>query len=81
MVLSRMPQIKFLADFIKLILPALGLIIGATWSGQSLRSALRWYAGMTAMSYALYFAIVMFSIRVDKQLPMAKLKPETEMAA
>ena len=81
MVLSRIPQIKFLADFIKLILPALGLIIGATWSGQSLRSALIWYAAMTAVSYALYFAIVMFSIRVDKQLPMAKLKPETEMAA
>ena len=81
MVLSRIPQIKFLADLIKLILPALGLIIGARCSGQSLRSALLWYSAMTAVSYALYFAIVMFSIQADKQLPMAKLKSGSEMAA
>jgi O-antigen/teichoic acid export membrane protein len=79
MVLSRIPQIKFAADLAKLLLPVGGLIVGTKLGDHSITVALIWFAVMTAVSYTAYYAIVMFSIRVDKRLPFDR--PRTRITA
>ena len=52
-----------------------GLIIGAMVSHDSVRWAVIGYAVMTALSYAWYFRIIMYSIRENNQLPLGIFKP------
>jgi O-antigen/teichoic acid export membrane protein len=75
MVFSRVPQLKFAADFVKLFLPVAGLIIGAGVGHNTVRWAVTGYAVMTALSYAWYFRIIMYSIREGNQLPLGAFKP------
>jgi O-antigen/teichoic acid export membrane protein len=72
MLVSRIPQIKLVADIIKLSLPALGLIAGFRLGGASLTKSVAWYSFMVSVSYVAYFAIVLFSIRVSNQLPSVR---------
>jgi lipopolysaccharide exporter len=65
---SKIPQIKLVADLIKLGLPALGLI-GGFQLGGTLTKSIVCYSLMVSVSYAAYFAIVLVSIRVSNQLP------------
>ena len=77
MVFSRIPHIKFAADFAKLLLPVAGMVICARLSSGSVISGLIGYAVMTAVAYAFYFAIVVFSIRINNQLSNGKSQPRT----
>jgi hypothetical protein len=75
MVFSRVPQIKIAADLVKLILPAGGLIVGAEVKNHSLTSSVIGFTVLTALSYAWYFRVIMYSIRESNQLPLAAYKP------
>ena len=72
MMVSRIPQIKLLADVAKLGLPVLGLIVAFHLSEGSIVKSLIAYSATTIVSDLLYFAIVLFSIRVKYQLPGMK---------
>jgi O-antigen/teichoic acid export membrane protein len=76
MVFSRVPQIKFAADFVKLLLPVAGLIVGADFGGRSLTLAVIGYTVMTALSYGWYFVIILYSIRSENQLVIDTFKPQ-----
>lgn len=76
MVFSRVPQIKFLADIVKLILPAGGLIVGAESNHHSLTWSVIGFTVLTAVSYAWYFRVIMYSIRESNQLQLAILEPQ-----
>jgi lipopolysaccharide exporter len=69
MFLSKIPQIKLIADVIKLGLPAAGLIAGSRLGEDSLTMSVVYYSVMLGLSYLAYFAIVLVSIRVSNQLP------------
>jgi len=77
MVFSRVPQIKFAADLVKLILPAGGLIIGAQIDHHSLTMSVIAFTVLTALSYAWYFQVIMYSIRESNQLNLGIYKPES----
>lgn len=66
---SKIPQIKLLADVIKLVLPVLALV-GAAHAEISLTRGLMWYSGMVIVSYLIYLAIVLVSVRPANQLPV-----------
>jgi O-antigen/teichoic acid export membrane protein len=69
MFVSRIPQIKLMADVVKLVLPMVGLIGGSKMRGASMATSIACYSLMLGVSYAIYFAIVLLSVRVSNQLP------------
>ena len=76
MVFSRVPQIKFAADIVKLILPAGGLIVGAESDHHSLTGSVVGFTILTALSYAWYFRVIMYSIRDNNQLNLGIYKTQ-----
>jgi len=66
-VLSSIPQVKLLADLIKLVLPIAGILLGANYFGTPLGSAIG-YSIMYGVSYALYFGVIVFAVRPSRQV-------------
>jgi O-antigen/teichoic acid export membrane protein len=70
MLVSKIPQIKLLADVIKLVLPVLALVGAAHFPGASLAKSLMFYSGMVGVCYLIYFGIVLVSVRPSNQIPV-----------
>lgn len=68
LVLSRIPQVKFIADVAKIVLPIVGLVIGSRVDTASPMGALVGFSILTIASYALYLMIVIFAVRRRNQL-------------
>jgi O-antigen/teichoic acid export membrane protein len=69
-VLSRIPQVKLVADVIKLVLPISGILIGQLMF-HSASASVMWYSIMYAVSYALYFVVIVYSVRPLNQVTIA----------
>lgn len=69
MLVSRIPHIKLFADLVKLVLPVVGLVLGFKLTDGSVTKSLTIYSGMLVLSYLIYFATVLTSIRANNQLP------------
>jgi lipopolysaccharide exporter len=70
MLVSRIPQVKLLADVVKLVLPVLALVGAARLPEASLTKSLMFYSGMVVVSYLTYLGIVLFSVRPSNQIPV-----------
>jgi O-antigen/teichoic acid export membrane protein len=68
MLVSKIPQIKLLADVVKLVLPVLALVAAAHFPEASLTKSLIFYSGMVVVSYLIYFGIVLVSVRPSNQI-------------
>jgi O-antigen/teichoic acid export membrane protein len=71
--MSRIPQIKLLADIVKLIIPIVGLALSAYLPGASVTKSLLWYSGLVAISYLIYLGIVLIAVQPSNQLPSVRL--------
>jgi hypothetical protein len=70
MFVSKIPQIKLLADVVKLVLPVLALVGAAHFLEASLTKSLMFYSGIVGVCYLIYFGIVLVSIRLSNQIPV-----------
>ena len=68
MLVSKIPQIKLLADVVKLVLPILALVGAAHLPEASLTKSLVFYSGTVVVCYLIYFAIVLVSVRLRNQI-------------
>jgi O-antigen/teichoic acid export membrane protein len=68
MVLSRIPQVKFVVDFAKLVLPVTGMIVAGRLSGGSINVGIASLSAMTVLCYVLYFCVILFSVQARYQL-------------
>jgi O-antigen/teichoic acid export membrane protein len=66
-VLSRIPQVKLVADVLKLVLPVAGILVGSTFGSTPLASVIA-YSIMYGVSYAIYFGVIVFAVRPSKQV-------------
>jgi O-antigen/teichoic acid export membrane protein len=66
---SKIPQIKLLADVVKLVLPVLALIGAAHLPEASLTKSLMLYSGMVGVSYLIYLGVILISVRPSNQIP------------
>ncbi len=68
MVFSRIPQIKFAADIVRLIVPVLSMIVASRLSGGSITAGIVTFSIANAVCYAFYFGIILFSVQPRYQL-------------
>lgn len=62
LVLTRIPQLKLIADVLKLVLPAAGMIVGYD-IGETVTSSAIGFSIMFGVSYALYFLVILYAVR------------------
>jgi hypothetical protein len=72
MLVSRVPQLKLLADVVRLLLPVLALAGAAHLGELSLTKSLMFYSGMVIVSYLIYLGIILVSVRPSNQLPVVE---------
>lgn len=69
-IVSKIPQIKLVADVVKLVFPVLALIGAGHFFGASLTKSLMFYSGMVIVSYLIYLGLILVSVRPTNQLPI-----------
>jgi O-antigen/teichoic acid export membrane protein len=72
MLVSKIPQIKLLADVVRLVLPVFALVGAAHLPEVSLTKSLMFYSGMVIVSYLIYLGIVLVSVRPSNQLSVIR---------
>ncbi|MGH8308323.1 MAG: hypothetical protein ACRETX_00855, partial [Steroidobacteraceae bacterium] len=68
LVLSRIPQVKFVADTAKIILPIGGMLLGTGAGTTRPMDSVIGFSIMTIASYALYLGVVLYAVQSRHQL-------------
>lgn len=66
-VVSRVPEVKLIADIAKIALPVLGMAAGHHVFGSAFAAAVG-YSAMFGVSYAIYFAVIVYAVHPKRQV-------------
>jgi O-antigen/teichoic acid export membrane protein len=72
LVLSRIPEIKLVADTVKIVVPALGIVAGSTLNLSASDTTVI-FAVLTAVSYGVYFCVLLYALQPRNQIARDRL--------